>query len=228
MIKHISIISIVLAYSMFMLIGCNEEKKEAQVFQVAKIEGMRELPIISFFVNRTLNTTLNLDTMTTVSDSLEPQIIISIWADGTMIYSSNHIEGGKPYYKTHLSTEEVDEFLKKIRDTDFWDVDRRLHWYGLCSDYSNILINDQKKVKLLCSWHELVEQNPSLVVTHRGIQPFHGNSREEVLSSCSDEYIEFLKKWNFIRSELVQLIEGKEGRLAGDVIFEYKWIKSPG
>ncbi|AQT67833.1 hypothetical protein STSP2_00984 [Anaerohalosphaera lusitana] len=213
-----------LLHSLSLMCGCTTNELGSKVNLVANAEGRKDFPIISVFVSLTANKTVTSDNLSAGSEALVPQIITCIWPDGTMVYSSNRIEGGSPYYKAALSQKEISSFLNKLETTDFWNADQRQSWYGFDSDRSIIVIIDQSKTKYLSSWHELEEQNQNLVVTDRGVEPLQGRSRKEVMSSCSDEYAQFIAKWKFVRYELEKLIPDEHTNLAENMKFEYAYL----
>lgn len=194
-----------------------------EVLVIPNIIDKKDLPIISVYVSPTPNKVVTPENMFSGPD-ISPRVIISVWNDGTVIYSPHRIEGGRPYYKGHIEPSQLTSFLKKLDQTDFWDTGVRSVWVGLDSDWSTIVITDTHQKKDLISWHELREQNAKTVVTDKGVEVLGGRNRADVMPNCSEEYLKFLEQWNFIRNELDSMLGGIEGEPVGDILFEWNYV----
>lgn len=139
-------------------------------------------------------------------DRSDPRtVIIAIWADGLIVWSEDKISGGHPYFYNNLLENDVNVLSSKLVEAGI-HKDIYTSRSGPDADYTKISMLYKDHNITWESWHDLFENNPNLVATNHGIESLEGRSREEVLSSQPEEYQDFRKTWDKLKTVIYQSI----------------------
>ena len=75
-----------------------------------------------------------------------PQLIVSIWGDGSVVWSNDHVKGGPPYLASQLNPKNVSDVFKKLTDIGVFDIPRLKQVnFGPDSQFTTILVRSGGK-----------------------------------------------------------------------------------
>ena len=139
-----------------------------------------------------------------------PRLIAAVMGDGRVLWSENQIVGGRPYFQARIDAHRIDALRRAASLlVEGAAQGQRDNWFGPDSEVTRIRVALDGKSKEMASWHELFEGNPKLVVTDRGVEVLGERSRQEVEAGVSDEYRNFLDRWNRIRKAVRDCIPAR-------------------
>jgi len=144
------------------------------------------------------------------------QLIVGVWQDGTVIWSSDRQFGGPPYMRGHIPVSKVDALVERLNGTGFFELKRQAN-FGPDASYTVIAAQAAHgKHQWVGSWHE--PSSPGVIVTERGIQ----SSIDAASESPSKEYQQFLKVWADARAAIENAIpaEGATTRSVDETIYK--------
>lgn len=82
------------------------------------------------------------------STNVSPQLIVALWEDGSVVWSSNPIEGGPPYRKGRIERETVSRLLASVDDA-LEDQALQRPWVAFESRFTTILLQvDGREVRM--------------------------------------------------------------------------------
>jgi hypothetical protein len=115
----------------------------------------------------------------------ELELILAVWADGTIVWSQNSAKGGDPYLEGKCSIDDLSSLLSKAKKKDSGFADRA--YLVDDSGYTVIQILDGTYVTRLVVWREFVGPGSGV-------------------SSDGREQSEFLELWKLVRQGTMELI----------------------
>lgn len=146
-----------------------------------------------------------------------PQLIVGIWGDGTIVWSKDKVQGGKPYYTAQLNPKDVAAVLKKIDEMGAFEVPSlETSHFGPDAIYTTILVRTNGKQLWMASWHELGESNGKAVGTDHGLEALGDRKRLPVLAKQSAEFLHFRLTWLELRVLAENLIPKDGKKIAGN------------
>ena len=132
--------------------------------------------------------------------------IVVICNDGTVVRSLGSSHGGPPYAFGQADTRAIAEFRERVEV-----VVRERSWGTrtnyLAPDASHIVMKGYVNhgYMELRSWHDLLEQDETVVATERGSEPLNGRKRSDVLAGQSEDIRLFRKAWDSIKNGALSL-----------------------
>ena len=121
-----------------------------------------------------------------------PQLIVSVWGDGSIVWSNDRINGRSPYFRSQLDPKDVSAALKRLVDIGAFDVPRlRQANFGPDSQFTTIFIRTDGKELKMDSWHELYESNGKVVASDHGLTGLDGKKLLPVLVEQSADYLHY-------------------------------------
>jgi hypothetical protein len=130
-----------------------------------------------------------------------PQLILGLWTDGHIVWSTDQIRGGPPYRAARIPASQLQNLLTLIEtDGMFVDPDLSVSWVPLHSDFTTIFARWGEQQLLLRSRHEI----------------------EEVTASAGEEVPfknrRFRSAWTEIRRRASALIPTQSANVRGELI----------
>ena len=145
-------------------------------------------------------------------------VIAALWADGRIVWSESHIQGGPPYRQGRFAREKLDSLLDTLeRKQVFRDAAQFRGSFGPDAGYTTIAIDDGRRRVRIQSWHESFEQNTNLVATAGGITTLRGAKREDVLRKQPEAYRRLRNTWAEIRQAVEALIPKSGQPFEGEI-----------
>ncbi len=136
-----------------------------------------------------------------------PQLIVSIWGDGSVVWSNDHVNGGSPYFTAQLKPNDVSDTLKKLAHLGVFDVPRLKEAnFGPDSAFTTILVRTAGKELKMNSWHELSESNGKVVAADHGLSGLEGKKLLPALAEEPAEYLHYRMTWVELRLIAANLI----------------------
>jgi hypothetical protein len=134
-------------------------------------------------------------------------IILAIWPDGFIVWSSDRVMGGPPYHAGHIDPKRVTTLLSRF-DKDGLFAHERLNQshFGPDSQFNTLFIKSGKKQVKMCSWHEIMEESDELVADQHGASVLGGDRRLDVLGREPADYLFYRFVWSETRTRLADLI----------------------
>ena len=136
----------------------------------------------------------------------EEGIILRLYSDGRAIVSGDHLRGGPPYANIHIEAFKLNRFMQNLKKSQLFERGLWQFYAGPSASFVRINLNIAGQEHVYCSWHELYEDVPDVVVTERGIEPLNGRDIKFVINAQGKDYKEFLQKWSLIRSNVKELL----------------------
>ena len=129
-------------------------------------------------------------------------LVLAIWEDGAVVYSTERVEGGPPFFTGKVNPEDVKQLVEKLSysgvfSDDFPDRFKVVHHYP----YTEIRLTEGSTVRSLASFHEVTEEAKGLA-TDAGIRIGNHGAKVTELASSPQEYLVFRLIWSEIRHEL--------------------------
>lgn len=155
-------------------------------------------------------------------------IVTAVWPDGSVIWSTNLVWGGAPYFRSHVRKKQIDSLLEWIRSARI-DDDVQIREYSrsvVGASFSTIAVQcGDVRIGLLSSF-ELFEGNTNLVALSHGVVSLKGKSRDEVLSREPQSYLQFRATWLNLRHE-IQSFAPMTGQEASNLDFRIEKASGP-
>lgn len=126
-------------------------------------------------------------------------LIMGIWGDGRVVWSSDTIFGGAPYFEVLVDGDRLYGALHSFRRLFARWPGSVLEYHPEGASHVELVCTVGGEDRRLASWHESFETNSELVVTEHGVTQLDGRSREEVLASAGAGYRHFRVVWNDVR-----------------------------
>ena len=140
-------------------------------------------------------------------------LIVGVWSDGTIIWSSDRRRGGPPYSKGKIEIGRVEKLADDLNGTGFFDLKRQVN-FGPDAAHTVIAAQARGARQWVGSWHD--PAIPGVVVTEQGIV-IQGTA-----SSASPQYTHFLKVWADARAVVEGVIPATGDRTASVDAAVYK------
>jgi hypothetical protein len=141
-----------------------------------------------------------------------PQLIVSIWGDGTVVWSNDQLNGGHPYLTAQLRPKDVSAALKRFADLGVFDIPRlKQPNFGPDSSFTTILLRYSGKELKMDSWHELYESNGKVIAAAHGLTGLDGKKLLPALAEQPADYLHYRMTWLELRLAAANLIP-KSGR----------------
>lgn len=168
------------AFGLLSLSGCNQTSKDDRFITTSD-------NVLAIFTN-SYGTGLDSE------DYL--RFVIVIWGDGTVIWSSDFVEGGGPYRLARIDPGKVTEVFTRLSHRGSFEnpqlMDRR---WGPDSAYSVILFRTDGKELQMESWHELEEDVGAGIARHNGASPLNEKKLWTELQDEPASYLHFRMCW---------------------------------
>ncbi|MBE0537249.1 MAG: hypothetical protein IH624_16420 [Phycisphaerae bacterium] len=192
------------------LCGCSKNRHD--VVRIPVESGMKELPCVAVFVD---------DYFAANSDV--PNVIVAVWANGTVIHSKDMLEGGAPYHTAHVAADRLEQFFQALEEDRLCRANYYKAFFGFDTAYTGVFVARSGSKTVLLSEHELYERSPRCIATQDGVVALEGRSREQATKSWSREYRSFRTKWDSVRREVDKLVrDATHSGSEACVAFEYK------
>jgi hypothetical protein len=160
-----------------------------------------------------------------------PVIILAIWSDGKIVWSSDRLNGGPPYLSGQIDPEKVASLLSDLeRDGLFADNKLNVAHFGPDSHFTTLLVKSGKKQVTMQSWHERSEAGGKSIAGSRGVSGLAGQRRFQALSKEPAEYLYYRLVWSETRGKLIDLIPDVGTSVAGRPVTNDKglaWQEAP-
>ena len=136
-----------------------------------------------------------------------PQLIVAIWDSGVILWSTNAIYGGEPYFCGNVENHNsVHELLRSWEKMGWLSAKYSCGNVGPGAKYIGIFISTGTNTLYTQSWHEIFEQNTNLVARSSGVTALDGRNRETVLQNDKPEYQQYRAAWTEIRAQVNALL----------------------
>jgi hypothetical protein len=104
-----------------------------------------------------------------------PQLIVSVWGDGTVVWSSDHLNGGPPYLTAQVDPKDVSATLDRLVDIGVFELPQlKQARFGPDSKFTTLLVRTGGKELKMDSWHEPYESSGKVVAADRGLTGLDG------------------------------------------------------
>lgn len=164
----------------------------------------RDLPIVVICYERSTSVVFNFD-KTKEKPERHP-IILMVWSDGSVLYSSDFMQGGSPYQMGRIDTPVLDTFFKHVRSALSWDQSLYCYDSAPDADTISIFLRDHDQSLYMNSWFELREESGMLVCTATAAESLDGRKLSDVINEQPAGYQKFRTLWETIRKESKTLI----------------------
>lgn len=158
-----------------------------------------------------------------------PQVIFAAWKDGCIIWSDDPLNGGAPYHKGRFEPVALEQLLMRMeQDQAFDDLPLNHHHWGPDSSFTALVVADVAKDRWLnmCSWYELMEHEPTLVVTENGAEVLGERDRNEVIANLPESEKRYRDIWAKFRAGLKSLVPAhKDDAEGGAIDFVYRHVE---
>lgn len=145
-----------------------------------------------------------------------PRLILSVWGDGTIVWSQDGLRGGAPYFESKIAAAEISSMLKRFDDLGAFDVPRLGQAnFGPDSKFTTILVRTEGKELQMDSWHELYEANGKVIAADQGLTGLEGKKLLQALSEQPAEYLHYRLTWLQLRFEAAKLIPSSGNKTVG-------------
>ena len=150
--------------------------------------------------------------------NFEKTLIVAVWNNGDMLWSTNTVSGGKPYlYNKVNASNDVHKLLASFQAKGYLSPEFSKLIVGPEASCTRIVISSGTNVLNTGSWHEIFERNQNLVALSTGIRALKkGESREAALKKDKAEYLQYRAMWTDIRSQ-INIILPEKGSPIEDV-----------
>jgi hypothetical protein len=130
------------------------------------------------------------------------KLILALWSDGRVAWSADDINGGPPLKCAKLKPAQLTALMRQL-DAAF-DPALKRRYAGDDAATTTIALRRGSAYEKLESWHELIEQNPRLMATARGISSLDAGTSAEVMMNQPAEYQQFRKTWSTLRTAIAE------------------------
>ena len=145
-----------------------------------------------------------------------PRLIMSVWDDGSIVWSNDRINGGSPYFKSQLDPKDVSATLKRLVGIGAFDVPRLSQAnFGPESQFTTILVRTDGKELKMDSWHELYEANGKVVASDHGLTSLDGKKLLQSLAEQPADYLHYRMSWLELRLAATNLIPSSGDKTDG-------------
>ncbi len=155
-------------------------------------------------------------------ETLTPTVLVAVWSSGRVVWSSDDVLGGPPYYECLVDPDAIQTVLSVI-DADGVLENPVAHdtYCGLDIDYTTIDIVHGSRSLHMSSPHEIYERRGNAIATSYGVVYWSPLTTEEIRESEPPEYREFREVWDRIREDLRGLVPAEGAPLRG---FTADWL----
>lgn len=139
-------------------------------------------------------------------------VIALVWADGTVVWSENHVSGGPPYFKGNMPVATVSDVLKRVQDPEAGVEFKYIPYLpGGCGVH--IAVDCSLRVFTAYSQHELVDE------TFSKPQSDELAGEDRSLDTLGIAAIrQFQKNWQNTKKDIVGIIPA-QGQSIGSIRF---------
>jgi len=160
-----------------------------------------------------------------------PAIILVIWPDGQVIWSTDRVNGGPPYFSGKVEPADVLVVLADV-ERDGLFADERLNdaHFGPDSGFTTLLVKWGKRQVKMQSWHERYEANGKTIAGSHGVSGLEGKRRFEALAKEPADYLHYRLVWSETRGRLIDLIPAAGKQVEGGPIMKDRrlvWQDAP-
>ncbi len=134
-----------------------------------------------------------------ISKSLEPRVEFALWIDGRAVWRLNR-DPNAVLLTSHIPPTEITNLFNELSRSRLLYPFMTTQYLGADSNYESMQILTSERLVELISWHDLYEQNPSLIGTQSGIASIErGATRKDYTDRWSADYRAFRENWSIIR-----------------------------
>lgn len=131
----------------------------------------------------------------------DPQVVVALWQDGTVVWSRDRLRGGRPYGSATVARDRIARIVadaaERGRLTEgnvFWQ------YVATSSPVKTVFVRYHGRFLYMSSCHEWAEADSGIVATARGLEPLDGRERREVLASQPPEFRERRVMWERVKA----------------------------
>ena len=146
-----------------------------------------------------------------------PKIVVTVWNNGDIMWSTNAVYGGMPYFYGK-TTADVGEMLFSFQQKGYLSTEYSLD-YGRIIDmsFTSMFISVGTNTLFTRSHHEIIERNTNLVALSQVSSTLlNGRNRDDVLKEDKPEYVQYRAMWKDIREQISNMLPF-DGRIVNDV-----------
>jgi len=141
-------------------------------------------------------------------EKFEPnRLIVGVWSDGTVVWSSDRRTGGKPYWTGKIAPELVAKLLASLKTVGFFEPSK-ISGFGPDASITVLAAQADEKRQWLGSWHEPATTRPRVIVSEIGISAI---APGEPRPKPSAEYQRFLDIWAESRRLIESVVPEQSG-----------------
>lgn len=135
------------------------------------------------------------------------KIVVVVWGDGTIIWSSDLVRGGGPYRKAKIDPEKISNVLSQLSNRGAFDVSHLAEpKMGPDSTFTTILIRSLGRELKMESWHELQEVDGKGIASNDGVGPLYGKKLWSSLENEPSDYLHYRMCWLEIKLAAFSLL----------------------
>jgi hypothetical protein len=139
-----------------------------------------------------------------LSSSGQPRLIVALWEDGRIIWSTNESHGGGPYREGVVQPGTLDQFLARMeREGVFQDAKLSRAWFAADSEFTTIFLKRGRKRLQMRSEHEVAK-----------------TCCDCIPSTDAADYRSFRRVWDEIRSSSGKFLPDESMPVAGELANE--------
>lgn len=145
------------------------------------------------------------------------QLVFAGWIDGTVIWSNDRLNGGKPYRAAVIDSHQICDTLERLEVDGLFS--KRSHQLGAVPGHEWTVLYARKDRKTFeeTSCHEQFEQSGDCIMEQkRGVSPLGERSRFEALATQPQEYLFLRMLWLELRGRMESLIPDSGLPCAGE------------
>jgi hypothetical protein len=168
------------------------------------LAGRADLPTVAMYVDHSYAMRMPED-----PPPNGPQVIFAAWNDGHIVWSDDPLNGGAPCHEGRFDPDRLQQLLTRMeRQEAFTDLTLNYHHWGPDASFTALIVADSAHDRWLnmCSWHELHERKPTVVVTEHGAEALEGRGRSDVLANLPDAEKRYRQIWSQLRAGLNDLV----------------------
>jgi len=162
-----------------------------------------------------------------------PALVLAVWADGHVVWSEDHLNGGPPYRASDIDPARFVALLSAFERDGLFELKDTLH-FGPDSVSTVVLVKSGARTTRLQSWHEQPEVGGKIVGLQGGLFGLDGRRRLDVLREASAEWLFFRFVWSETRQRLAALVpcggtpvSGRATMHAGEVTWLEEAMSAP-
>jgi hypothetical protein len=135
------------------------------------------------------------------------KVVIVVWGDGTIIWSSDLVRGGSPYRKARIDPEKISKVLSELSIRGAFEPSHLTESkMGPSSTFTTILIRNLGKELKMESWHELQEIDGKGIASDDGVGPLKGKKLWSSLENEPADYLHYRMCWLEIKLAAFSLL----------------------